>query len=405
MTEDTNITLAEDTSILRIDESEVYVGKVFKNHRDLCEQLGIRYTTKPKLREETLLKLQIYYFDYEKDGYKIKITKVHHLTEAQKRARTLRADYKDYIQELILDLIVDEIRANEIMRNNNTPVSSNELVLSKNIFAEAICLVNDNYRESILYKGAFTEVTGIDIGVFNDWYDTVSYLIQNGIEQALKALQNKCLILVEYRMSVGKISLQEIQEYKDKDGDTIMQDDLKLSTYTRPATEEEKDAILRIKHQEMVKMGCMHISEIYAKGEENTYYKNVRHRLINEEHIAFHFLSYVLSFSKSVMVKSGIMSVDDVEDLKFTGKVRKRYQAEINKLFMEAIQDSIERKSNNIDRLKNEPLKKVREKSDYMEQNHKVTNLLISSKCRNDIKSKIRKRKLVNNQAKRYAKS
>ena len=91
-----------------IDVSNLYVGQVFKNYKELCSALGEKVMAGNSKKAQ--LKDWERYFLYTKDGHKFIINKIYDTPKEKDDRRILgnnAAYYIDYIEILLLNLFAE----------------------------------------------------------------------------------------------------------------------------------------------------------------------------------------------------------------------------------------------------------------------------------------------------------
>lgn len=149
-------------------------GMIFKNYKDLCIFLSQSIkNSDSKIAQIDQFEL---YFSYDRLGNKFIINEVYQ-TPLIDYTNSL---YRQLIQKLILDMLVNNCNS--------------EILLSTNQMLLTLHMTNDNYR---LYKQdheLLSEVLNIPIEYIEDFYSNTDDKLIKAIDNALKDLQEKCLI-------------------------------------------------------------------------------------------------------------------------------------------------------------------------------------------------------------------
>lgn len=381
-----------------LDESKIQAGQVFKNYKEMCRELNIAHkstTTKTKQMKE----LETYYFDYKQEGHKIKITKVHNLNDIQKKTRTLRVSYKDYIEELIINIMIDDVKGRAKSGNSNKEGMYDELILSQGQLAKAVGMVNKNYGNCMSKTGSYSYVAGYDKAIVDDWSDSFQRFLKRSIQGAIESLRDRRLIIYEMRVSVCEYNIDDFQRVVDKDGDEY------LGFYTnrrsiniRLATAEEKVKISQIEREVLNGFQVSNLRELFEEYGMNGFYsykEKVNKRLTSELGIQNYFLSYALSFSDDIITQYA-----EAKDIDFglTTRAKNEYATQMNKMIMDKVNGNAIRRHNKAKEMKDtgnslKPIQLIRLDDNYIETCENITKDVIDKGCKKNYYNSIKNRK------------
>ena len=339
---------SETTDLLKgLDESKIIRGKMFKNYKEMCSELNIPYkTSQTKIKQ--MKELEVYYFLYKQDGYRIKITKVHNLNDIEKRVRTLKSNYKDYIEELIVNIMIDEVKKREDKYGKNETTLGEPVILSQGQLARAIGMVNKHYATVMSNKHTHCKLKEYDIDIFEDWSNSFYGFMRGSIRSAIENLRDKRLIIYEMKVAVCEFSQDKVVKLRDIDGDEYLGTENKDRRVlkVRLATDTEKNKISELENQVLSNLGVNSVSELF-KTHGNFGFERYSHLLsellVKELNIRSHFLTYSLNFSNDVIKR--YVSANGI-DFSLTASAKKQYANEMNKLVIQKIQTNTETRHN-----------------------------------------------------------
>ncbi|SNZ09982.1 hypothetical protein SAMN05421503_1449 [Terribacillus aidingensis] len=245
-------------------------GLIIKNYKELCSLLKIEFKTSSKNREYQLKELSRYCM-FTKQGHKYLINDVYNTPLPKQDNRGLskgsrgnRNVYGDYLQMLILELLI---------RSN----SGKELLISRSRLMKALKVVNENYHRFINRPDKLSEVVDIKTSTIKDFYATTDNNLKNAIETALKKLQNKRLLM--YKTSQIVVTQNnELREPTYEEAQLIMNLE---KTVLNTMGYGDIDSVRKSSGWELFKEN---VKELLAKNSEISYYFNAYHITLNENH-------------------------------------------------------------------------------------------------------------------------
>jgi hypothetical protein len=360
-------------------------GHTYKNYKELCEVLD------EKLKDGNSKKAQLMewtdYFDYERDGRKFTITKIHCNKISHKQRQVLHIKL---IEELILDYLVSGESEGEKF------ISRMDLMLYLN-------MVKDEYRSLKPKRGKLSEASGIPTKYINDFYQSTHNLLKRNIETALNDLKNRSLIFWQDAIAVcyleqDKEKLTNIKRrYKDSYGDIVEDgwETLIQSWFTfREATKEEYGYIADTERKIMKELGFRTKTGVFLSGQYVKFRCKVNDLLYQQHNIVYYFPAYRILFSNDVEDMEEY--IEEIEQYFLMPDEEEEKQMQLNQNTVERIKKSIQKKYKN----KTDPL---RQDKRYLTFNNKLINDLIDKKKNTYIRSAVnnlpkhKRKKLDNN--------
>lgn len=355
---------------LNIDNLQV--GHTYKNYKEICQVLG------EKIKDGNSKKSQLIewkdYFDYEKEGRKFTITKIHRNPIAHKKRQVLHIKL---IEELILDFLVSGKHEGEKF------ISRMDLMLF-------LHLIKDEYRALKPKRGKLSEATGIPKEYINDFYQSTNNLLKRNIETALNDLKNRSLIFWQDAIAVCYLEqdtddlINKKRRYTDPYGD-IIEDGWETVVNSwfdvREATKDEYGYISDVERKVMKELGFETKTGIFLSGQYVKFRCRVNDLLYEKHNIVYYFPAYRILFSKDVEDMEEYL--EEIEDYFLMPDEEQEKQKQLNQNTVERIKKSIQRKYNN----KNDPL---RQDDKYLIFNDQLINHLIDEKKNTYIRYNVR---------------
>lgn len=366
-----------------MDLSNLIVGNVYKNYKELCSALN----EKVKTGNSKLSQLNEWerYFSYEKKGHKFIINEIY--SEPLPATNTIgnnAAPYIDDIVKLILDLLVQD--------NNK-----GKLFLSINALLKQLNMVNDNYTYCKGQTLKLSKVMNVPHENIEDFYQSSNTTLKSNLETALNSLKRQALIHWYPSLTVcfidtyietnelGEIKINK-HEYVNEKGETItnfqVAEPVKKRVY-REATEQEERIILRIERELLEEYNCQSKADLFKRGKVEEYYKKVKDRLFEKTNILFYYNSYKIIFNEDQVkeqwnkleeqYKLNILTKDITQTMLNAGimdrlidKATKRYEKAVEELSITFCPEEESKKT------------QMRASNDYILNNDKLTEMLIN---------------------------
>lgn len=278
---------------------------VFKNYKELCKYLNWKVTTgtakKAQLKQlETMC-------EYHKEGNSINIDKVF----KEPKVSLGSGLYKEDIEMLLLDLLARK-------KDDCYKVS----LTTKNILKE-LEMVNDNFVKVYSYGEGTNKVEklsdtiNVDIKTINDIVFLVKDKNKRSLQNALKDLADKSLIIWEIRLNVCK----ENCNYKeDEKGNVVLQKDgqpyiLRCWDEYRHATEDEKRYILQAEKEAMIELNVKKKTFFNINKEAKATFNKLVHNKLKQYNIKFYYYTYDIIYNKKdVLEELGRVKLAEVRN-------------------------------------------------------------------------------------------
>jgi len=346
---------------------------VIKNYKELCKLLETKVKT-GGAKQTQLDKLRCF-CNYHKDGNKFIIDEILELPINRK-------GYLDYIEKLILDLLVQD-------KNNG------KVFLSKNQLLKNLHMVNQNYNICKYRIPKLSKFMNINTFVVQDWFNSTNSMLERNLEQALKSLENQALVKWSKEITVCKITNEKLNdnnenlikkivkydEYNEEIIEYKIDDNLKREY--REATEEEKKFILRTERNILLELECENKQEIIKKDLWEVFDNKVKDIILKKQNIAFYYSSYKILCNDDHILQKW----EQLYDLLLKDNEREKKQLILNKSIIEKIHENAKKRRNK------ENTKQFREYNNYIKDNDKISNNMIKENSK-DIRTEIIKTKI-----------
>lgn len=223
------------------------IGQVFPNYTQLCNALN----EKPTTGHSKELQIQNWqrYFEFERDGYKLTITKIYdkEVPKIDKRKWGNRSIYVDYIEVLLMRYLSQCDGCTETFYKIEL---YDVLGMVNKNFIEYNRITKQDKRELVK---SFETASKYDIA---DFYTRVHPKLRDILYSALRSMKSRCLI-----------DFSDYYEIIERNGDD----------YTiRDATYKEHQKILDIEHTVLHEMGLTKKFQLYTYDKNDEFYSKVR---------------------------------------------------------------------------------------------------------------------------------
>ncbi|MCY8600361.1 hypothetical protein MOD33_06195 [Bacillus spizizenii] len=244
-----------DWSRLLIKVESLTPGKMFKNYKILCGELGLEIKRSGDSRKAQFRELERY-CTYSKVGHSIIIDKVFEQPLVKAKRKGNNTVYSEFIQLLILDMLA-------LSKNGN-------MSISKGMLIKSVSLVNHNYKYCFEKRKSLSKYANTDTEIVKDFYDSSNNSFKKAIEQAL----NK---LVEKRLIMYNIIIKVCEKGKFR---------------PRKASSAEKKMIMTCEKQVLDELGYKEISHVRLSRHWSEF-KRRSQTLINEcSNLKYYFAAY-----------------------------------------------------------------------------------------------------------------
>ncbi|MGG3920400.1 hypothetical protein ABEV41_00370 [Geobacillus thermodenitrificans] len=384
-----------------IDVSNLHIGQVFKNYKELCHTLG--EPIKGGNAKKAQLKNWACYFSFTQQGHKFIINEIYDVPLIKEDKRSLgnnTVEYIDLIEALIIDLLAQDHYNGEVF-------------LSKSRLLKELNMINSNYyycRNRTLKLSEFMNIPEEEI---NDFYEITDNTLTRNLETALNRLRRQSLIIWSQVLTVcyldTSVELNELGKVKIKRHKYINDLDEEDYTYTvdtptlrkvihKKATKEEKRLIIRTERELLKKYGCEEPSDIFRKGLAKQFYKEIKDILFEKANILYYYHSYEITFNHDHILEKWL----DIHDLQLNDLKRESYQDLLNASIIDKLTENAtirheEAKSIDINKIKKykREIIKLRSLPQYISNTEKLADTLINNEAP-DIRNKIHNKKLTN---------
>lgn len=255
--------------------------------KEICEFHGWKTTggTYRKAREKDLSTM----YSWEKESRKILIKEVYKESTKREDNRGCNGKYSNDIQEILLYILYNDEDERVVRWSINT-------------ILEKVNMINKNY---IKYRRNMDELSkdiNMDKEYIMDFYNYNHKDLRQKVETALKRLESRKLIICDF---VTMVNIEEVQIIFNEYGRPIMNDGVVKTVtnkYTRKATEEEKEIILKASRKALKKLKCKDVGIIISKGLYKEY-SDIVYKEILDAGIVYYYKAYEIVFSKEDIKK------------------------------------------------------------------------------------------------------
>ena len=361
----------EDLNLKNVENIEE--GMIFKNRRELCEYLGVKYASKGKRIKAQTEKIE-YIFAYHKDGHKIIVDDVYPLAIIELNFQLSTNRQKKISELLILDLILSAIDNND-----------EALIINQNVLIPYLALANKNYIYYYYNKNnELAKKLGIEVDyekTLNSWLSSVRSSLKSSIKSAIKQLKKEGCILYNEVYKVETVRQENeifAQDGLNKYGDKIINYKSEHSTIKRNiriAEDGEINKIMAIEIEVLEEMGCTK-QDLVMSGKYTEFNKMCLNKTIERLGIGFYFKCHKFNFATS-FIKDKKMKV--IEELKNENVYELKY--ELNSLMCEKVrQNSQKRIEKHNEYLKsiNDEIKELSDENLGLVNAHQIRDLMQS---------------------------
>lgn len=352
------------------------VGMTLK-YKELCELLGVEAksskNTNGRKSQSNEFKR---YFDYEKQGQKFIITKIH--DTAKEKNNNYGGNNRVFVDDFRNLMIY-------MLHENRTEC----MLMSKGAMFKAMNLVNENYLLARNNIPKLSEIISVPQSAIYEFYDYNSGKLRDTLERNLKHCRSRSLLMFE---SVVSVAINEVHIVSNELNTPVLSPDgIVLSNNElvyREATKQERQLILRYENEVKAELGFTDNKEIFVRGKWKYFKTEVEKRLINAgTNIKFYYESYRITWNNKKID-------EEFEKLKDLNK--EILEANLNSNMIKSInKSSVNRHNKASDKLEKEDNKYKRERllrqnnSDYVSEQEQLTFNLIN-KDATVFKSKIK---------------
>lgn len=331
---------------LALKIEELQVGQSFKNYKELCTVLGWEVKKSVGTKKAQFKELERY-CNYTKIGHRIVIDEVFEKvktkidgrgkSEGNRKSSTI---YGDIIQLLILDLLAQ-------CKNGNLSISRSKLLLT-------ISMINENYSKCGEQIKKLSRYTQIEEAIIYDFYNTSRSSFKGVIENAIKTLADKRIILCDI---VTKVKVA------------------KENTH-RLATQEEKEFILKTEKSVLKELGYDKISEVKFSKDWKKFRRKTKVIFHAESMIDYHYAAYEIIINRDYLEEE----TKNILDFLLEETEREDFKEELNYKVRKNLNARAENRTETGFITSG---KLYRSNPDYTDHIYTLTNLLISNSTKN----------------------
>ena len=259
-------------------------GMIIKNYKELCNILDIKVTTGNAKKSQLTDLLQ--YCQYHKEGNKFIIDSIYSTMKPKedKRQYAIHSKYAEDIQDLLLYTLY----------NLN---DKEEICWSCNTLLHTLSMINSDYITGRKDMDKLSNNINMNKEYVYDFYNNSHKSLKSKLETALNILSKKALIICEKVLMIVKEQVNI--KYNDLNIPVIKDGKVLYETYETisEATKEEKQLVLRLKHNCFNKLDLKNEQDIITHGKWSKY-----ETLLNEEFknqsIKYCYYAYKITFNK-----------------------------------------------------------------------------------------------------------
>lgn len=376
-------------------------GMVIHNYKELCVLLGLKETKSMNSRNAQFKELARYVL-FHKEKQKIIIDEIYKEVKDKMDNRgkskgsrdNNSATYIEYIEKLILDLLVQNEHKEKVC-------------LSKNKLFQELKMTNGNYSFCKQRIPKLSIFMGIEEDTIEEWYTSTDTTLKSNLEKALDNLRKQSLIIWSSEISVCKIDVIEKDIYNINKKVTLDKYDEEIVTFNvkagfvhnfRETTDSEKKFILHTEREVMREMDFDNKQNIVRCGMWETFKNKINKIILKELNIDYYFDSYKILFNEDHIYEK----YEELLDLLLSEEEREIHKQELNKAINERIFGNVVKKQNRaieetsscFGEIKDDKLKR-RINENYLNSNQALINNLIDKNSK-DIKKSVKTIKVKN---------
>ena len=271
--------------------TNIKVGQIFKNYKDLCKALCIEPKGKAGSNSRKAQEKEIKrHLDYSKieGSNKLMIDKIYNEVAEKKDGRKNNKGgnnkvFADDIEVLLLHLLKN---------------SENETIsISRGRLYKMLNMINENYIIGRNQIPKLSELVNLPKEVVYDFYDNSNTTLRNTVERNLKRLRNRALIMWE---ATTTVAVNDVFIPKDILDQPII-DKGELIHHIKPthrlATNEEKKLILKCEKEAMNELGVYTLQDVFLSGNWKHFKNSVENKLKLLSNIQYYYDTYTITIN------------------------------------------------------------------------------------------------------------
>lgn len=246
--------------------SKLEVGKIYKNYKELCSELGLEHKKSTNSKNAQFKELARY-CEFSRSGHSFIVNKVYSepLPKVENRgksegSRNNNNKYGEMVELLILDLLATA-------KGNNVSISRSKLLRTIN-------MINNNYGFGSENIRKLAKHTDVEEQIVYDFYNTNNSNFKKTVERALNNLMDKRIIWYNI---VTKVSVDNIH---------------RLATY------KEKQDIATIEKRVLKDLGFKRVNQIRPTNYWIPFKKHVTELLKKNTNIDYYYFAYDITINK-----------------------------------------------------------------------------------------------------------
>lgn len=273
---------------IALNIEKIKVGMIIKNYRELCSLLDI------KVSGGNARKLQLAEFEryikYHKVGNKFIIDEVFKVEKEKVDKRKAKDKisnnnmYSKDIQALIIDLLAQ--------------AQGNQIYLPVNKLMRKLQMTNDNYATGRRHIPKLSELTEVPQEYCYDFYNQMNIKLRDKLETALRGLRNRALVIWNHSVTVcireAQAEINQLGNIKVDKNDEIL---VKVIKTHRKATTVEKELILQVENNVLIKNECTSLQQAYVSGKWKKFKDEVNSILLEVANIEYYYTSYEVVYN------------------------------------------------------------------------------------------------------------
>lgn len=259
---------------------ELEQGDTF-TYKKLCEILEEK--TKGGYSKQKQLDDWHRYFEYEKNGTKIKILSIRDKELPDIDKLLGRSKYYDDLETIILYALKENC--------GSLRVSISKALRFTN-------LVNQNYFALNGNEKAVSKFYEVDLDFLYAFKNLSRTKLKGLFKRTLNTMKNKALIRYN---EITMICEEQVISTTILDGEEEVYETRKVF---RPSTKEDDRLIVKIENQALRTLGCTDKKSCYLRGKWNEYMEIITKSLSEESDILFYYTAYVINSNEEVVLRT-----------------------------------------------------------------------------------------------------
>lgn len=359
---------------MEIKTDNLYAGQKIRNYKELCEIMGLEQ--KGGCSRNSQLQEIERYISYTKQQHAFIIKEVYNKPKP-KTIVNRNSVYSKYAQKLILDLLAQQ----HIKGDKKVFLSTCKLFKELN-------MINDNYIYGKRNIPELANYLDMSEDYVYEFYNYTDKSLKSIVESALKALQNKALIMwgIKAIVCVTKYINEDDKENK--------------VTELREATDLEIDYILKAERDVLEHLELQDKSSVVLHRKWDEFITRVN-MILKEYNIDYYYKAYSINFHTDV-VKENEKLEKEIKNILLEESNRSNERSTLNNKIMQQFSNNIDNRADSIhnenNKITNTKTLEIRKSEEYVDNNKKLLKTTI--KTNEDKINESEARKLYNKKQK-----